>query len=108
MRETGTRASHTMLDDMVDYRASVRERPAWQSPSSDARAFLSTPAPRHGRDLAAVYSHFKQHILPYTTGNNHPRFCGWVIGTGTPVGMLADLLGDAFSLAPLSQCSFRG
>ena len=89
--------AHTMLDDMVNYLSTVRDRPAWQSPSADARDFLSTSAPRAGRDLAAVYTDFKQHILPYPTGNIHPRFWGWVIGTGTPVGMLADLLGGAMN-----------
>lgn len=93
--------AHTMVDDMVDYLSSVRERPAWQSPSPAARDFLSAPAPRAGRELADVYADFKQHILPYPTGNIHPRFWGWVIGTGTPVGMLAELLGGAMN-SPVS------
>lgn len=31
-------------------------------------------------------------ILPYPTRNLHPRFWGWVMGNGTPVGLLAELL----------------
>ena len=31
-------------------------------------------------------------VLPYPTGNIHPRFWGWVMGTGTPTGMLAEML----------------
>jgi aromatic-L-amino-acid decarboxylase len=31
-------------------------------------------------------------VLPYPTGNIHPRFWGWVMGTGTPAGMLAEML----------------
>ena len=31
-------------------------------------------------------------MLPYTTGNLHPRFMGWVHGGGNPVGMLAEML----------------
>ena len=30
-------------------------------------------------------------ILPYGTGNTHPRFWGWVHGTGTAGGMLAEM-----------------
>lgn len=93
--------AHTMVDDMVDYLSSVRERPAWQSPSGDARAFLNAPVPRRGRELGAVYEDFKRYILPYPTGNIHPRFWGWVIGGGTPVGMLAELLGGAMN-SPVS------
>ena len=33
-----------------------------------------------------------KNILPYTVGNAHPGFMGWVHGGGTPVGMLADML----------------
>jgi len=31
-------------------------------------------------------------VLPHPMGNIHPRFWGWVIGTGTPFGMLAEML----------------
>jgi glutamate/tyrosine decarboxylase-like PLP-dependent enzyme len=88
---------HTMLDDMVDYMATVRERPAWQSPSAEARAALSTPVPRGGADPREVYATFRKAIQPYPTGNIHPRFWGWVMGNGTPVGFLADLLGSALN-----------
>jgi glutamate/tyrosine decarboxylase-like PLP-dependent enzyme len=30
--------------------------------------------------------------MPYTNGNLHPRFWGWVQGNGTPLGMMADML----------------
>ncbi|MGB0716003.1 MAG: pyridoxal phosphate-dependent decarboxylase family protein [Phycisphaerae bacterium] len=89
--------AHAMVDDMIDYVRDVRQRPAWHSPSSDSRALLSAPVPRHGKPLAEVYDEFKQAILPYPTGNIHPRFWGWVMGNGTPVGMLADLLGGAMN-----------
>jgi glutamate/tyrosine decarboxylase-like PLP-dependent enzyme len=88
---------HAALDDMVDYLRSVRERPVWQSPPSATREFLATPVPRSGRDPARVYEDFKQHVLPYPTGNIHPRFWGWVMGNGTPVGVLADLLTSAMN-----------
>ena len=37
-----------------------------------------------GADLADVYEQFVRDVLPYPTGNIHPRFWGWVMGTGTP------------------------
>jgi len=33
-----------------------------------------------------------RYILPYSVGNTHPGFMGWVHGGGTPVGMLAEML----------------
>jgi glutamate/tyrosine decarboxylase-like PLP-dependent enzyme len=88
---------HRMLDDMVEYLRTVRERPAWQSPPEETREFLRSPLPRKGAKASDVYEAFKQHILPYPTGNIHPRFWGWVMGNGTPVGLYADLLASAMN-----------
>ena len=48
--------------------------------------------PRAGQGAAAAYESFVQDVLPYGIGNVHPRFWGWVMGSGTPVGMLAEML----------------
>jgi glutamate/tyrosine decarboxylase-like PLP-dependent enzyme len=88
---------HAMLDDMVDFMRTTRERPAWRSPSAEARAALSAPVPRAGADPREVYATFRNAIQPYPTGNVHPRFWGWVMGNGTPVGFLADMLGSALN-----------
>lgn len=89
--------AHRALDDMIDYLRTVRDRPVWQSPSSASRTALSSPLPRRGSELSEVYETFKEHILPYPTGNIHPRFWGWVMGGGTLAGLLADLLASAMN-----------
>jgi aromatic-L-amino-acid decarboxylase len=43
-------------------------------------------------DLTAVHQEFMSYILPFSTGNVHPGFLGWVHGGGTPVGMVAEML----------------
>jgi aromatic-L-amino-acid decarboxylase len=88
LREQG----HRMLDDMVDYLAGLRERPVWQQAPQETWESFHEPLPRAGMPLEDVYGMFNQHILPYTIGNVHPRFMGWVQGAGTPVGMLAEML----------------
>ena len=88
---------HQMLDDMVDYIRTVRDRPVWQSPPAAVRHALQTGLPREPSSIEDVYSRFKQNILPYPTGNIHPRFWGWVMGNGTPVGLLSDLLTSAMN-----------
>jgi glutamate/tyrosine decarboxylase-like PLP-dependent enzyme len=88
---------HAVLDDLVDYLRTIRERPVWQSPPPATRALLSEPLPRSGSDLGRVYESVRQHILPYPTGNLHPRFWGWVMGNGTAVGVLADLVASAMN-----------
>src|SRR5579864_9769431 len=83
---------HRMLDDMMDYLSSVRERAVWQPVPLEIKQKLSVPLPLESSSLESVYGDFKQDILPYPTGNIHPRFWGWVMGTGTPVAMLAEML----------------
>lgn len=88
---------HQMMDDMVDYLQGIREKPVWQPVPDDIKEHFKEPLPTTGTSEAAVYEDFKQTILPYPLGNNHPRFWGWVIGTGTPLGMLSELLTGALS-----------
>lgn len=88
LREQG----HRMLDDMFDYLGGLRQRPVWQPAPQQVRDAFKDPLPRQGADLADVYRSFTEHILPYTIGNAHPGFMGWVQGGGTPVGMLAEML----------------
>ncbi|WP_024510435.1 aspartate aminotransferase family protein [Bradyrhizobium sp. ARR65] len=83
---------HRMLDDMIDYIASVRERPVWQPIPDAVRARFRAPLPRQPSDLAEVYREFTDFIAPYATGNVHPGFMGWVHGGGSAVGMLAEML----------------
>src|SRR5439155_3509882 len=88
---------HRMVDEMLEYLRTARERPVWRPVPADVRARLSGRAPRQPAAAADVYEEFKRDVLPYPTGNIHPRFWGWVIGTGTPVGMLADMLASGMN-----------
>ena len=82
---------------MLDYLRTARERPVWRPVPADVRARLSAPVPREPTPAEHVYEEFKRDVLPYPTGNTHPRFWGWVIGTGTPLAMLADMLASGMN-----------
>ena len=81
-----------MLDDMFDYLEHIRERPVWQPIPQAARAAFHEALPQAPTDLATAHAMFMRDILPYSVGNAHPGFMGWVHGGGTPVGMLAEML----------------
>ncbi|HEX3982099.1 MAG TPA: pyridoxal-dependent decarboxylase [Acidisoma sp.] len=83
---------HRMLDDMIDHLQHRRETPVWQPLPPDLRQTFRQPLPVQGAAADAVYKRFRETILPYSTGNTHPRFTGWVHGGGTPLGMLAEML----------------
>ena len=82
------RDGHRMLDGMFDHMQSLRHQPLWQKPPPAIRE----PLPRAPSPLRDVHAQFVRSILPYSSGNAHPGFMGWVQGGGTPVGMLADML----------------
>jgi hypothetical protein len=83
---------HRMVDDMVTYLSEVRERPVWQPIPADVKAYFEEPLPQEPSDSSEVYNDFLEFIQPYPMGNIHPRFWGWVIGTGTTTGMFAEML----------------
>jgi aromatic-L-amino-acid decarboxylase len=88
MRKLG----HKMLDDMLDYMKTVRERPVWQHVPERIKAHFCSPVPQHPQSPEEIYNEFVENVLPYPMGNIHPRFWGWILGTGTVMGAFAELL----------------
>ena len=88
---------HRMLDDALGDIETIRSRPVWRRIPESAKAALRVPAPRGPEPLDAVYEEFRQNVEPYALGNRHPSFWGWVIGAGTPVGVLGDMLASAMN-----------
>ncbi len=89
---------HRMLDDMIDWVASVRTRPVWRHMPDALRAELRAPLPATGTPLPTLYEDFTRLILPYSSANEHPAMMGWVNGGGNPAGYLAELLAGMFSV----------
>ena len=83
---------HRMLDETFDHLQGLRSGPVWQPMPDSARRAWRGALPRLPSNLADVYSEFRQLVQPYSVGNLHPRFMGWVHGGGTPIGMLAEML----------------
>jgi glutamate/tyrosine decarboxylase-like PLP-dependent enzyme len=83
---------HRMVDDLLTYLQTVRDRPVWRPIPADVRSFLKGPVPRKPEGAERAYADFREHVLPHPMGNIHPRFWGWVMGTGTPLGALAEML----------------
>ncbi|MBW4027860.1 MAG: amino acid decarboxylase [Acidobacteria bacterium] len=83
---------HRMLDDMFEHLETLRGQPAWQPVPAEVRQALDEPLPRGSQPVESVYQEFVTNIVPYTSGNRHPRAWGWVRGNGTPLAMLAEML----------------
>lgn len=89
--------AHRMVDDTIANLSSLREQPAWREMPGDVRASFTGPAPAEGIGAEAAYRDFAANVWPYPNGNLHPRFWGWVQGTGTPLGMMAEMLAAALN-----------
>ena len=87
-----------MVDDMITFLQSVRERPVWQPIPDEVASRFKKPLPMNPSDAGEVYGDFKRDVLPFPTGNIHPRFWGWVMGNGTVTGMLSEMLAAALNL----------
>ncbi len=92
---------HQVFDDMLEYLKSVGDRPAWQPLPEAAKRIFEEDVPREGTDRGEVYEQIREHVLPYPTGNIHPRFWSWVGGTGTPTQLIPDLVASAMNSAAL-------
>jgi len=93
------RTAHRMLDEAIDGIATIRDGPVWQPiPDEVQRALAEAPLPRNGESIEAVLARYRELIAPYALGNRHPRFFGWVMGGGTPSGMLGALLTAALNI----------
>ncbi|MGE5624649.1 MAG: pyridoxal phosphate-dependent decarboxylase family protein [Bacillota bacterium] len=90
--EAFRRFAHQALDDSLDYLRGVRERPAWKPVPEQVRHKIAAPLPREGEGVEKAYADYRELVQPYPVGNIHPRFWGWVMGGGTPLGMVAEML----------------
>jgi aromatic-L-amino-acid decarboxylase len=88
---------HKMVDDMMEYLQTTREKPVWKKPSDNAVKSMHQPLPQKPQHTEAVYEDFITQVLPYNVNNIHPRFWAWVQGGGTPTGMLADMLASGMN-----------
>jgi glutamate/tyrosine decarboxylase-like PLP-dependent enzyme len=83
---------HQMVDDLLDHLTDLRNLPAWQHAPETVKNHFDADVPHEPQDPRAVYEEYQEYIQPYLIGNKHPRFWGWVVGTGTVMGAFAELL----------------
>jgi aromatic-L-amino-acid decarboxylase len=83
---------HRMLDDLLDQLTDLKHRPTWQHAPETVKTHFDGGLPLDSQDPEGIYEEYLEYIQPYLMGNNHPRFWGWVVGTGTVMGAFAELL----------------
>ncbi len=84
--------AHAVLDACLDHLQSVADGPVWRPVPDSVKQFFAAPIPRDGAPLDRILAECAASVMPYATGNLHPRFFGWVHGAGTPVGVVAEMI----------------
>jgi aromatic-L-amino-acid decarboxylase len=85
------RLGELTADAVASHRADLFERPVFGKVGSRATLF-EEKLPEEGRPFEEVLAFAREHILPYSTGNAHPRFYGFIQSSADPVGIMADFL----------------
>lgn len=93
---------HDAIDLAIDHLRDIRQQPVWRETPDAVKARLSAALPRKPEPLDEVLARFAEDILPYGTGNIHPRFFGWVHGSGNLAGALGEML------AAVMNCNVGG
>lgn len=89
--------AHALLDHLIDRLAHAGDGRVWQPLPEEMKQRLATPSPGEPTTVGQLRADLVEMILPYATGNTHPRFWGWVHGTGTAGGMLAEMAAAAIN-----------
>ena len=89
--------AHAMLDAAIDHVEHAREGRVWNPVPDDVKAAISEPLPMEPQGTDKVCDDVLSQVLPYSTGNKHPRFTGWVHGAGAPGGIIADAMASAMN-----------
>lgn len=89
-------SAHDLLDAAIDKMAANREGRVWTPFPPEMKAAFAQPLPKEGQGEAEIAGQLAA-LLPYGVGNTHPRFFGWVHGSGTPQNLLAEIAAAAIN-----------
>lgn len=91
---------HELVDTCVDRLAMARDLPWRPKPHEMNVALDDIAAPREAK---SVYDQIVGEIMPFATGNTHPRFFGWVHGAGNATAVGAEMIAATMN----SNCGGR-
>lgn len=89
--------AHALLDTLIAQLEHAGDGRVWTPMPDGVKRQLAAPPPRLPQGVHKVCTDLRELILPFGTGNTHPRFWGWVHGTGTAGGVLAEMAAAAIN-----------
>lgn len=93
------RFGHQVVDWMAEYLQNIRDYPVLPDMQpGDLVDRLPASAPEHGEPMDAILADFESQIVPAITHWNHPRFLAYFAISGSPPGILAEMLTAALNV----------
>ena len=82
---------HNMVEDMMAFLKNIRKHQIVPIPE-EVLSRIQQPLPLNPQPYEQTYKEFLENIAPYPVPGIHPYFWGFVMGTGSPLGVLAEML----------------
>lgn len=79
--------AHAALDVALEHIRQRPDGPVWEALPAGARD-VNEALPAEGASIPDLLADLSERVLPHTLGNTHPRFWGWVHGSGTPSAVI--------------------
>lgn len=87
------------IDEMAAHLETLGDRPVFPGVTpAEVEALFDEPLPETGQDGGAILDEWVDRVLPNATHNTSPRFFGFVMGSGSPMGVLGDALAAALNM----------
>lgn len=92
---------YRVIDMITAYYASIHEvRVFPANTSTEMEQVFKEDLPKTGQDPDAIMDEWQSKVLPYTTHLGSPRYFGFVNGSGTMIGTLAEALAASVNMNP--------
>lgn len=89
IRELGYRT----VDMLAEYYDSLADRPVYVQADPEAVvAAFDDPLPERGEPPSSILDDIENRVIPHATHTSSPRFFGYVMGSGAPLGALAEAI----------------
>lgn len=97
--DTMRRLGYLTVDWLVEREIHRRAEPVLQQATpAEMASRIPAEVPGHGQDLNDILDHLAEHVLPFRSRIDHPRYLAYVPGAGTWPGVLGDLIASAYNI----------
>lgn len=100
-KESFRKLGYSVIDMIADYYETIRDVPVFPKRSSyEISKLFDEVLPETGQDPELIIKNWNEKIIPNATNLGSPRYFGFVNGSGTMIGVLADALAASVNMNP--------